>query len=123
MKFNVTSSNNMGKSRVFFGPYISTSDNRTSYNTIKLLTKNVVMTPKYIVKPLAQGMIDIVSQMGKEESQSEGLQFNGLDDGVMINDPYNLIWQDPYYEMGQVERMEDSKDEDYDPNKTLQNDR
>ena len=61
MAYDVTSSNKTIDPRAFFGLYIRPNDSGTCHTVFKLRTKQLVTTPKYKPKPLAEDIVKVIN--------------------------------------------------------------
>ena len=64
----MTVSNKTTDPRVFFGLYIGPNDSSTSHIEFKLVTKRLVITLKYKPKPMAEDIVEVVNEMGKQKN-------------------------------------------------------
>ena len=69
----MTSNNKTTDPRAFFVLYIGPNDSSTSHIVFKLAQKRLVTTPKYKPKPMAEGIVEVVNEMGKQEGMLDGI--------------------------------------------------
>lgn len=88
LAYDTESSNDTNVSRAFFALYVKPNDNGTGHKVFKLQTKKVVSTPKCVLKPMTQDIINVVNKMGEEEGVMDGIQFLDVHGKATILDLY-----------------------------------
>ena len=88
MAYNVTSSNKTTDPRAFFALYIGPNDSGTGHIVFKLGTKRLVTTPKCKPKPMAEDVVEVVNEMGKQEGMPDGIQFHNIHHKSTLSDLY-----------------------------------
>ena len=83
MAYNVTSSSKTIDPRVFFALY-----NRPSRTVFKLATKRLVITTKCKRTPMAEDIVEVVNEMGKQEGIPDKIQFHNIHHESTLSDLY-----------------------------------
>ena len=87
----MTSSNKTTDPGAFFALYIGPNDSGTGHIVFKLATKQLVSTPKYNPKPMAEDVVKVVNKMGKQERMPDGIQFHKIHNKLTLSDLYGVI--------------------------------
>ena len=88
MAYNMTSSNKTTDPRAFFVLYIGPNNIGTGRIVFKLRTKRLVTTPKCKPKPMAEDVVKVVNEMGKQEGMPDGIQFHNIHHKSTLLDLY-----------------------------------
>ena len=96
MAYNTKASNNTGTQRAVYLLYIRPNDSGTGYYIYNMTTKQVISSPKVIMKEMDQAFVDLIDEIGKEEKQPVGVEFQSLS-GQTIDDIYDPAWNNPDY--------------------------
>ena len=84
--YNVTASNKTTHPREFFALCIGPNDSVTGFIVFKLSTKELVTTPKCKTKPMAEDIVEVVNEMGKQEGMPDGIQFHNIHHESTLSD-------------------------------------
>ena len=112
MAYNTKASNDTGTQRAVYSLYIRPNGAGTAHYVYNMTTKQVISSPKIIMKEMDQAFVDLIDKIGKEEKQPVGVEFQSLS-GQTIEDIYDLAWNNPDYVPSATEQYEDQQDEDY----------
>ena len=91
MACDVTVNNKIVHLRAFYALYIGQSNSSTNYIVLKLSIKKVVTTSKYKPKPMAEEIITIVDEIGREEGMLDRIKFQHMHHELTFSDLYMSI--------------------------------
>ena len=75
MAYEVTANNKTMIPRAFYALYIGPNDSGTGHKVFKLLSKQLVTTPKCKPVPMPDNVIQVVNDMGIQDGMSSGIEF------------------------------------------------
>ena len=75
MMYNTKALNDTGTQRAVYLLYIRPNDAGTAHYVYNMATKQVISSPKVIIKKMDQVFIDLIDKIGEEEKQLVGLEF------------------------------------------------
>ena len=85
MAYNTKALNDTGTQQAVYLLYIRQNDAGTAHFVYNMTMKQVVLSPKVILKKMDQVFIDLIDKIGEEEKQPVGVEFQALS-GQTIND-------------------------------------
>ena len=89
LAYDTASINYTSIPRAFCALYLSSNDNGTGHWVFRIGTKNAKSTPKCVVKPMTQDIVDDVNTLGIEEGVQDGIHFIDIDGKATVSDLYN----------------------------------
>ena len=88
LAYDVLSSNKTSKPRAF---YTRPNDGGTDHSLFKLLTKNMIITPRCKPIPMPDNVIEVVNQMAEDNGSPDGTVFCKIHKESTMEDMYRDI--------------------------------
>ena len=78
MVYGVQANNKTLRPRAFYALYIGPNDGGSGHSVFKLLTKEMIITPKCKPVPMSDNVINVVNKLGEEEGILNGVHFRNM---------------------------------------------
>ena len=85
MAYNTKAPNDTGTQQAVWSLYIRPNDAGTAHYVYNMTTKQVILSPKVILKQMDQVFICLIDTIGEEEKQPVGVEFQSLSGQIIDN--------------------------------------